>query len=169
MTEQVLFYAFAAVILASALMMVSSKNVFYSALWLALCLFGVAAVFVLLDAYFLAGIQVLIYIGAVVVLAIFVINLTRQITGKQARQMNKQVIPAVLASLLAFALIAAALLKGGWGMRLARHAADDKIPLIGELLLTKYVVPFEAVSVLLLAALIGAVVIVSKDGGGGEG
>jgi len=132
MAETVLFYAFAAIILAGAVMVVPSRNVLYSALWLALTLLGVAAIFILLNAYFLAGIQVLIYIGAVVVLAIFVINLTAEISGKHAGQLNRQVIPAVLASLLTFVLIAAALLKTDWATRIASYSGADKTGLIGD-------------------------------------
>jgi NADH:ubiquinone oxidoreductase subunit 6 (subunit J) len=167
MVELVIFYAFAALILLSAVLMTTSRNIFHSALYLALCLFGVAAIFVLLNSYFLAGIQVLIYIGAVVILTIFVINLTREITGKLIPQTNKQVIPAILASLLTAGLIILTVLKTGWGARLGQSVAKmsntDNVGLIGRQFLTDFVLPFEIASVLLLAALIGAVVIVSKD------
>jgi NADH-quinone oxidoreductase subunit J len=163
MTESIIFYGFAGVVVLSALLMVSAKNVFHSALWLALCLFGVAGIYVLLNAYFLAGIQVLIYIGAVVVLAIFVINLTKQITGKQSNQFNKQVIPAILVSFASLFLILSAVLKTEWATAVAKSPAPDKVALIGKLLLTDFVVPFEVVSVLLLAALIGAIVVIAKD------
>jgi len=166
MAESVIFYIFAAIIAGSALMMVVSRNMFHSALWLAAALFGVAAVFVLLNAYFLAGVQVLIYIGAVVVLTIFVINLTKEITGKEAKQLNRQVVPAVITSLLTFSLIMLAMLKTDWATRIAQKTAEDKTAIIGKLLLTDFVVPFEAVSVLLLAALVGAIVIVAKDDNG---
>lgn len=163
MIESVLFYSFAAVIIAAALLMVTSRDIFHSALYLALTLFGVAAVFVLLHSYFLAGIQVLIYIGAVVVLTIFVINLTKEITGRTIPQMNGQVIPAILVSILALGLIMSAVLKTDWATRMQASSAGDNTALLGTQLLTNFAVPFEVVSVLLLAALIGAVVIVSKD------
>jgi len=163
MVEQILFYCLAAVVLVPALMMVTSKNVFHSALYLALSLFGVAGIYVLLNAYFLAGIQVLIYIGAVVVLAIFVINLTKQLSGSEIKQFNGQIIPAVLVSAASAFLIITAILKSDWTLKATNAAADDKTALIGRLLLTDFVIPFEAVSVLLLAALVGAVVIVSKE------
>ena len=166
MVGAILFYSFAAVIVISALLMVSARNVFHSALWLALCLFGVAAIFVLLNAYFLAGIQLLLYVGAVVVLALFVINLTKAITGKEQKQVNAQVIPAILVSMLTGVLILLAVLKTDWSTRMAQNVAEDKTATIGRLLLTDFVVPFEVVSVLLLAALIGAIVIVAKDEGG---
>lgn len=166
MVELVIFYAFAALIVLSAVLMTASKNIFHSALYLALSLFGVAAIFVLLNSYFLAGIQVLIYIGAVVILTIFVINLTREITGKLIPQTNKQVIPAILASLLTAGLIILTVIKTDWGTRISQGvgaANRDSASIIGKQLLTDFVLPFEIASVLLLAALIGAVVIVSKD------
>jgi NADH-quinone oxidoreductase subunit J len=167
MVELVIFYAFAALILLAAVMMVAAKNIFHSALYLALCLFGVAAIFVLLNSYFIAGIQVLIYIGAVVILTIFVINMTREITGKLIPQVNRQVIPAIMASLLTAGLIILTVLKTDWGTRIGQSVAQfsktDNAGVIGRQLLTDFVLPFEIASVLLLAALIGAVVIVSKD------
>ena len=164
MTELIIFYAVAAVIVVSAILMVTAKNIFHSALYLACAFFGVAGIFVLLDAFFLAGIQVLIYIGAVVVLAAFVINLTRQITGEGIPQLNKKIIPAAITSALTAVLIILAALKTDWATRIAQNTVEDKTALIGELLLTDFVLPFEIVSVLLLAALVGAVIIVSTDG-----
>ncbi|MFP4466844.1 MAG: NADH-quinone oxidoreductase subunit J [Candidatus Goldiibacteriota bacterium] len=168
MAESIIFYGFSAVIVVSALLMVLSKNVFHSALWLALTLFGVAGIYVLLNAYFLAGVQVLIYIGAVVVLAVFVINLTKSITGKDSPQRNNSVLLAAMVSFAALFLILSALLKTAWGAAVSKTALPDSTPLIGKLLLTDFVVPFEVVSVLLLAALVGAVAIVSKDKEGDE-
>ncbi|HDQ26731.1 MAG TPA: NADH-quinone oxidoreductase subunit J [bacterium] len=167
MAESILFYGFAAMILIAGLMVVISRNLFHAALWLALSLFGVAGIYVLLSSYFVAGIQVLIYIGAVVVLTIFVINMTREITGDMNAPRKTAVVPALLASALTAALIISAMLKTDWASRMSRAPASgaDNTELIGRLLLTDFVVPFEAVSMLLLAALIGAVVIVSKDTG----
>lgn len=164
MIETILFYCFAAMIIGSAVMMVTSKNIFHSALYLASTLFGVAAIYVLLQAFFLAAVQVLIYIGAVVVLTIFVINLTKGITGKNVPMMNGQVLPAILVSLLTAALIILALLKtGGFNDAAPDAPVANNTAVIGNLLLKDYIVPFEVVSVLLLAALIGAIAIVNKD------
>ncbi|MCX7699051.1 MAG: NADH-quinone oxidoreductase subunit J, partial [Candidatus Goldbacteria bacterium] len=145
--------------------MVTSKNIFHSALYLATVLFGVAGIFVLLNSYFLAGIQVLIYIGAVVVLAIFVINLTRKITGEDIPQFNKQIIPSFIVSALSVILIILVVLKTDWFKRIqgGTVAAVDNTAIIGRQFLTDFVIPFEVVSVLLLAALIGAIVLVARD------
>lgn len=164
--ETILFYALAAALLVSAGLVVTSRNIFHAALWLAVALFVVAALYVMLGAYFLAAIQVLIYIGAVVVLAIFVINLTRQVVGTPVTLARRWVIPAALVSALTACLIAVALLKSGLpgGQSPASGPGGvDWTSVLGRHLLGDYVIPFELVSVLLLAALIAAIAIVGKD------
>jgi NADH-quinone oxidoreductase subunit J len=164
--ETILFYAIAAALLVSAGLVVISRNIFHAALWLAVALFAVAALYVMLGAYFLAAIQVLIYIGAVVVLAIFVINLTRQMVGTPVTLTRRWVIPAALVSALTACLIAVALLKSefpGGQSQAAGSAGVDWTSALGRHLLGDYVIPFELVSVLLLAALIAAIAIVGKD------
>jgi NADH-quinone oxidoreductase subunit J len=144
--------------------MVFSKNIFHCALYLASALFGVAAVYILLNAYFIAAVQVLIYIGAVVVLTIFVINLTKEITGGKPALVNRQIFPAIIVSALTAALIILALLKSQTGMVGVKGALTaDFTQEIGKQLLGNFVLAFEVVSVLLLAALIAAIVIVAKD------
>jgi len=165
MVETILFYGFAALILISALLMIIAPNIYHSALFLALCLFGVAGIYVVLNSYFLAGIQVLVYIGAVVVLALFVINLTRRIIEADSDQHNEQLLPAVIIAGLTAFLIISAVLKTNWGTMIAHRVAQDNTALTGRLLLNEFVLPFEIVSVLLLAALIGAISIVAGDKG----
>jgi NADH-quinone oxidoreductase subunit J len=157
MAEAILFYALAALTVISAGLVVTVKDVFHAALYLALTLFSLAAIYVTLGAYFLAAIQVLVYIGAIVVLAIFVINLTRTLTGAAVTLSRRWVIPTALVSALTACLIAIALIKSGMG------TPDDGTKLIGKQLLGRYVLPFELVSVLLLSALIAAIAIVGKD------
>jgi NADH-quinone oxidoreductase subunit J len=179
MAETILFYALAAILLLSAGFVVTVRNIFHSALWLAVALFDVAALYVMLGAYFLAAIQVLIYIGAVVVLAIFVINLTRTVTGAPVTLTRRWVIPAALVSALTACLIIVALLKsagpasppaaagpapaGNAPAALEAPLSDTDVAALGRHLLGDFVIPFELVSVLLLSALIAAIVIVSKD------
>ncbi|MCE5300439.1 MAG: NADH-quinone oxidoreductase subunit J [Spirochaetia bacterium] len=168
MVETLLFYVFAAAIVFTAVMMVLSPNIFHSAIYLALCLFGVAAIFAMLGSFFLAGLQVLIYIGAVVVLTIFVISLTRQVSGESDAQMGN-ILPAFLTAGLSTTLIILAVLKTDWntmaGESVAALEKTNNVTLLGNQLISSFVLPFEVISVLLLAALIGAVVIVSKDAG----
>lgn len=178
MAETILFYALAALLLLSAGLVVTVRNISHAALYLALALFAVAALYVMLGAYFLAAIQVLIYIGAVVVLAIFVINLTRTVTGAPVTLTRRWVIPAALVSALTASLIVVALLKSagpagvpalvstnlaGQDTAAANAAVQDTAAVLGRRLLGDFVLPFELVSVLLLSALIAAIVIVGKD------
>jgi NADH-quinone oxidoreductase subunit J len=175
MAEMILFYALAALLLVSAGLVVTVRNIFHAALWLAIALFAVAALYVMLGAYFLAAIQVLIYIGAVVVLAIFVINLTRTVTGAPVTLSRRWVIPAALVSALTACLIVVALLKSAgagstasagsaaMGAAPAAPPGQDSAAVLGRHLLGDYVIPFELVSVLLLSALIAAIAIVGKD------
>ena len=178
MAGTILFYALGALCVISGALVVTVKNIFHAALYLALCLFGVAALYVTLGAYFLAAIQVLVYIGAVVVLAIFVINLTRTVTGAPVTLSRRWVIPAALVSALTACLIIIALLKAGGpaggpeagpgpglsaGSAPAPLGGADSAAVLGRHLLGDYVLPFELVSVLLLSALIAAIAIVGKD------
>jgi NADH:ubiquinone oxidoreductase subunit 6 (subunit J) len=96
----VLFYLLAAIIVISAFLVVTLRNVFHSALFLVLTFFMVAGIYLMLSAQFLAAVQVLIYVGAITILILFVIMLTQQIQSKSIRQANEQVIPAALISIV---------------------------------------------------------------------
>ena len=166
MADAILFYALAALLVVSAGLVVTVRNIFQAALYLAVALLAVAALYITLGAYFLAAIQVLLYIGAVVVLAIFVINLTRTATGAPVALTRRWVIPSALVSALTACLIIVALLKSGTGGGAAPPAgspAADTTAILGRHLLGDFVFPFELVSVLLLSALIAAITIIAKD------
>jgi NADH-quinone oxidoreductase subunit J len=170
MADAILFYALAALAVIAAGLVVTVKNIFHAALYLALALFAVAALYITLGAYFLAAIQVLVYIGAVVVLAIFVINLTRQVTGTAVTLTRRWIVPAALVSALTACLIVVAVLKSapaGTAGDLAGAApalvAGDTAAVLGRQLLGAWVLPFELVSVLLLSALIAAIAVIGKD------
>jgi len=105
------FYLLSGVILLCGLMVVTLRNVFHSALFLVLTFFLVAGIYLTLDAEFIAAVQVLIYVGAVTILILFAIMLTHQIQSKALRQVNEQVIPALIISILLFGLSAFALAK----------------------------------------------------------
>lgn len=156
------FYILAAIIVGSGVMVVSLRNVFHCALFLVLALFGVAGVYVLLSAEFLAAVQVLIYVGAITILMIFVIMLTAKLYNAQVRQSNEQVmLGAVVVATLLIATVAI-LGRATWKLSYAVPEVQSTVG-IGRALLTKYVLPFEVVSVVLLAALIGAIVIARKE------
>ena len=157
-----IFYLLAGITAISALFVVTVKNIFHSALFLVLTLFSIAGIYILLGAEFLAAVQVLIYVGAITILMIFAIMLTHQLYSKSLRQVNEQVIPATLVILVFFVLSILTLVKTTWPLSENPMPADN-IAEIGKLLLSDYVIPFEVVSIVLLVALIGAIVISRKD------
>lgn len=107
----ILFYLLAGVILVCAVMVVTLRNVFHSALLLVLTFFFVAGIYLMLNAEFLAAVQVLVYVGAVTILILFAIMLTHQIQSRSIRQVNEQVIPAVIIGGLFFVLAATAMVR----------------------------------------------------------
>jgi len=160
---QIIFLITAIVTLGSALMVVTTRNMVHAALWLILSLLGVSVTFVLLQAGFLAVVQVVIYIGAIAILMIFAIMLTRGIGDKGEPQINRNWPWALLISLALFAGIA-------WMLSSWRGLSTQIIPLdsrvdtisqLGQALVSPnhYLIPFEVASVMLLAALIGAIII----------
>ena len=159
---EAIFYILSAIIIGSAVMVVSMKNIFHSALFLVLCFFSVAGIYVLLSAEFLAAVQVLIYVGAITILMIFAIMLTARLYSAKIKQSNEQVIPGLI---IVGALLAATVLtlsRTAW--KLSTETPDMQSTVsIGNLLLTTYVLPFEVVSVVLLTALIGAIIIARRD------
>lgn len=157
-----IFYILAAVVIGSAVMVVSLKNIFHCAVFLVLCFFGVAGVYVLLSAEFLAAVQVLIYVGAITILMIFAIMLTAKLYSAKIRQSNEQVVPGII--IVAALLVATIFTLSRTAWKLSSQVSDVQSTVgIGRLLLTKYVLPFEVVSVVLLTALIGAIVIARKE------
>lgn len=158
----VIFYILAVIGAISALMVVTLKNIFHSALFLVLTLFSIAGLYVLLGAEFLAGVQVLIYVGAITILMIFAIMLTYQLSSASIKQVNEQVKSATVIVLIFFGLSLAALLKTAWPVGSAglpkRHIFE-----LGRQLLSTYVIPFEVVSIVLLVALIGAIIISRQE------
>jgi NADH-quinone oxidoreductase subunit J len=156
------FYILAVLIVGSALMVVTLRNIFHSALFLVLCLFSVAGIYVLLEAEFIAAVQVLIYVGAVTILILFAVMLTHQLTGRTIRQVNDQPVAAFLIVLSLLVLTLLALSKTAWEVASSSGVSPSATDL-GRALMTIYVLPFEVVSVVLLVALIGAIVISRRE------
>jgi len=156
------FGCLAGAVLVSALLVVLSRNIVHSALWLLVCLLGVAGLFILLNAEFLAGIQVLIYCGGIVVLMLFALMLTRDVGDATARAYNRQ-LGWGLAAVLALGLVGARLVGRGVWMEAAGGPAADVTGRLSEALLGPYVAAFEIASVVLLVATIGAIVIARGD------
>lgn len=152
--------------LASALGVVLLRNIFHSALCLVGALIGVAVLYLILQAEFIAMVQILLYVGAVMTVILFAIMLTHRIGDQTIPQTNKQSLPAFL-SLAAFVGLIGSIL---WKMDWSKAGYAGLIPFrsvttldLGKALLGEYVFPFEVISVVLIAALIGAVVVARKD------
>ncbi|HYL21749.1 MAG TPA: NADH-quinone oxidoreductase subunit J [Gemmatimonadales bacterium] len=164
------FWAFAALAIGSALLCITRRNPVASALWLVMTLFALAALFVLLDAQFIAVLQVLVYAGAIMVLFLFVIMLLN--VGRATRSDIKGV-PGVLVGVGLAGLMMVQLLALRFGTpppqlalapnAMARAAAEQgMVAAVARPLFSTYLVPFEITSILLLAALVGAVVLAKR-------
>jgi NADH-quinone oxidoreductase subunit J len=160
---QILFLITAAVTLGGAVMVVTSRDLVHMALWLILSLFGVAVIFALLSAPFFTVVQVVIYIGAITILMIFAIMLTRRSMKESGSSVNQGWWLAALLSLILFGGLTWLLSTwSGFHTPLpAMPAGRDMVRELGIALVSPqgYVLPFEVASVLLLAALIGAIVV----------
>jgi NADH-quinone oxidoreductase subunit J len=145
---------------AAALRMVTSKNVVHAALYLVGALAAVAGVYLLLAAEFVAWVQVLIYVGAIVVLLLFGLMLTRAPIGREALDNQQRGLAAVVA--LAVAVGLGFLVWEAFGDAHIR-ITTTRVAGVGEQLFSRFVLPFEVVSFLLLAALVGAIVLARRD------
>jgi NADH-quinone oxidoreductase subunit J len=160
--ENIAFGIIAVVILVSALRVVTTRNIVHAALWLVIVLAGVAASYFLLAAEFVGVTQVLVYIGAIVVLFLFGIMLTRAPLGVMAdidsdERWQGLVVALALAGVMTYALI-----DGFEDAELPGEQVQTTAE-VADSIFSTYLVPFEIVSVLLLAALIGAIVLARKD------
>lgn len=160
---QIIFILVAATTLGAGLMVVTARNLIHSALWLVMALFGVAILYVLLDAGFLAVVQVMVYIGAIAILIIFGIMLTQKIAPDSGPRFTENWGWALFIAIVVFGGLAW-MLSSWEGIQVQAPAMGERFdPLkqLGVALVSPdaYVLAFELASVLLLAALIGAVVI----------
>ncbi len=160
--QNIAFYLLAAVMVAAGFRLVTTKNVVRAALFLAIVLGGAAGIFILLAAEFVAWVQVLVYIGAVVVLLLFGVMLTRAPIGQEGDLDNDQRwVAALVALFLLGALVA--ILADTFGDRKIVLRGVQRTGEVGDSIFATYVVPFEVASVLLLSALVGAVALARRD------
>lgn len=162
--EQIAFYSLAAVTLGSALGVVLLRNVLHSALLLGLCLAGVAGLFASLGADFLFAAQILIYVSGIAVLVLFVVLLAGRHSELHLRQTNRNWLPAL--AVAGTALWALSRLGEGFRGVVADSTLRPTTRLLGRLLMDGYSVPFELVSLILIAALVGAIVFTRPDAEG---
>jgi NADH-quinone oxidoreductase subunit J len=160
--QNVVFGILAVVMVAAAFRLVTTQNVVRAALFLAIVLAGAAGLYILLAAEFVAWVQVLVYIGAVVVLLLFGVMLTRAPIGREADLDNDQRLLSALVALFLLGALGAVLLDAFGDQKVGtitiRRAAEVSDSIFGQ-----FVVPFEVASILLLAALVGAVALARRD------
>ncbi len=189
----VLFYLFAAITLASAGVVVFSKNIVYSAFSLIFTFFGVAGIYVLLNADFLAITQIMVYVGGILILLLFGVMLTNKIINVNMRSNSNSKWPIAIVCAGMFSVLWSMIfgsqwtnihdkpwVNSPWGVDVFKrvlgtaHGAPNEIAgagsngtaeEIGKLLLTDYLLPFEVVSIVLLVALIGAAMIARREPG----
>ena len=158
MVQQALFILIAVLTLAAAAGAVTARNLFHAALFLVAAFAGVAVIYVLLEAEFLAVAQVIIYIGAISTLIVFAIMLSRSMMGKDAGELNRYALAMVAFVIIGFGLLAYLLTSINFNVVNVAVPADA-IAQIGEGFVNQYVIPFEVASVMLLVALIGAIML----------
>jgi NADH-quinone oxidoreductase subunit J len=159
---QVAFWVLATVIVGAALAVVLQRNIFRAALFLVLCFFTVAGIYVILSADFLAGAQVLIYVGAIGVLIIFAIMLTRE--TQRGSPSGRLRLPALLVGLLFLATMVFVVVSTDWHI-VAEIPTEPTTSAIAQALFSGedgFVLAFEIAAALLLAAIIGAIVLVRE-------
>ena len=152
---EIVFWLLAAFTIISASFVVLNNQLLYSAIALLFSLFGVAGLYIFLWADFIAGIQLIVYIGGINVLIIFGIMLTNKISSVRLSQTNVQQGVGAVVALWLMILISLVISKTPWLLNESLEPSET-VGSIGTLLLSKYLLPFEAISLLLLGALIGA-------------
>jgi NADH:ubiquinone oxidoreductase subunit 6 (subunit J) len=157
-----IFYILAAFTVWAAAVVVLGKNIVRAAVALIFSFCGMAALYVLLDAEFLAAVQVLIYVGGITILLLFAIMLTSGISSTAARVVNDQTLLSAVAAIgLLIGLIYAT--THGIAVLSGPPRLPETAPFLGRALLTTYALPFEAVSILLLAGMVGAIILARKE------
>ena len=159
----IVFWLIAVFTISSALVVVLNNQLLYSAVALLFTLFGVAALYIFLWADFIAGVQLIVYIGGILVLIIFGIMLTNRISSVRLSQTNVQQGIGGVISIWLMILLGLIISKTSWLENQSTEPVGSTVHDIGVLLLTKYLLPFEAVSLLLLGALIGAALLSREE------
>lgn len=163
------FYILSAIVLGGALMMVASRNLVHSVVWMVVSFIGVAGLFVMLHAEFVAAVQVLVYAGGIVVLFLFVIMLVNVGEIRQIEYLHRQWLPASVLMLVLFAELGFLLWASDRGPLPTDEATEAALrgmggntETVGMTLYQQYLLPFEIASVLLLVAMIGAIYLARK-------
>lgn len=161
--DDVLFLAFAAVLVGTALLVVTMRDIIRCGLAMIVCFTALAGIYVLLGAPLVAATQVLVYIGAIAVLILFAIMLTQTKVAPIRLVFQTQAVPAAVASVVLAIIIALAVSATDWGAG-AETRLWTATEAVARLLFDQYVLPFEIVSVLLLAAVVGGIFLARREG-----
>ncbi len=163
--QEIIFYLISAYILGTGIMAVTTHRIFRASIWLLFSLIGIAALYFWMDLEFIAAIQIVVYVGGIVVLIIFSIFLTQKSGDEMPAPLKSRTLPAAFASLFALAFTINLLLHHNFGSA-SETAFDSGVERMGLAMLNTgeggFVLPFEVVSMLLLAAMIGCIVIAMK-------
>ena len=160
MSGDLVFYGFALLIVVSGFFVVFSRNIVHAGFSLLFTLFGVAGLFALLGADFLAVTQTIVYIGGILILVLFVVMMTR-IPGPQPGLSLGRMLPAAVFSIGILALLYKIIFSAGW-QTITPAAPTATTAEIGTKLLTDYIFPFEFASLVLLVAMIGAAILIRE-------
>ena len=164
--NQILFYFFSALAIASAILMVTRRNIVHGAVFLISTLLATAGIFLQLQAEFLFVVQIILYVGGIMVLFVFVIMLVNLDVSLRQVQFNRQKYVAAVLALVLAAQVFFSLWAARVGLNLANRSADTmparNTEAIGDAIFQRYMLPFEIASILLLVAMIGAVVMAKR-------
>jgi NADH-quinone oxidoreductase subunit J len=159
--EAVVFWFFATLTVGSALVVVLARSLIYNAFALLGTFFGVAGLYLLLGADFLAATQLLVYVGGILMLLLFGVMLTHKLYDLDLRSEVTQFLPGLIVALGGFGTLTITIWRTRWALGTGRPPAATTAD-IGRLFMGQYLLPFEAASILLLVALIGAAMIVRR-------
>jgi NADH-quinone oxidoreductase subunit J len=167
LTDTILFYIFALLVLGGGVLTITRRNAVHSAISLIVSLLGVAGLYLLQQAEFLFAVQIVLYVGGIMVLFLFVIMLVNLDQAAHERQFNRQWLVALIATAAVGAQIGYFLYRGQAAFRIADVAPAAKSALgntemLADTLFSQYLLPFEIASVLLLVAVVGSVVMAKK-------
>ena len=156
-----LFIMMCALVIASGFWVVFSPSLIHSAVSLMFTLFGTAGLYVFLYADFIAATQIVIYVGGILVLIIFGVMLTSRIEKSSIASSSKNQFIGGMCSLAIFVMLVGVIFNTSWHVG-KEYISEDSVSMIGKMLLTEYLLPFEIASILLLAALMGAALLSRK-------
>ena len=157
----IIFYLFALVTISSAYLVVTVRNIVYSAFSLLFTLFGIAGLYALLGADFVAIVQLIVYVGGILILMIFGVMLTNKITNVQIKTGVFQILPATIGVGIFGGFLLAVLLNTNW-LNLNVKDSPATTFQLGQLLMNEWVLPFELLGIVLLIALLGAASVARK-------